>query len=611
MSKNPTTLYLGLAALGAGGYYLYRAGGDPEVAGDKIRHDAHAARLKIPTGDEAEKAGEKAGYEARLNVDEAINNARSNVNDGANRLEKEAKSGVNRLEQIGRDTSAELKSGAEKIEGKIEDKASEAKGTLSAIQSFARAIKPGVATRKSLSELKKPSTAPVPAVTALPVSPSKKRKLHELENVDCASPHASPVKNEESTSSGIGFEAVTPSKTLRLGELALNTPRSGHYARRNSSSALSPPVSPSKRAATARKAVLPARTRPACIDDLVNLHSAFVKAAALHAMHNGLTAPADLREFLPTVERLWRKRKVVVRDLQRLVWVLDQEATAAAAASGLAMPGFRISNYGLGRVCLERVVRDGEGRITETEWQERFEQSLDVRWEKAVDAADGDESRVDFLATLGTAVVHESLTPFTSFRKGQQRLQDLKGGVIKMKTERMRTEAKDETPEKPVDAASTRRKGLLDRIKEKQLRQAKLPPPPSKDMLLRRAAAERVEEVAGVLALLRPAGYVGTGAKAVMTAQRTPFRLEMIAQNVRDSVRSPISEREVEICVEILAREDIAGQWVNFVTVNRMKSVVLKSCADVQTKEIAAKVAQLKVGWEGSEALPVLVEGSA
>ncbi|PYH89452.1 hypothetical protein BO71DRAFT_403055 [Aspergillus ellipticus CBS 707.79] len=453
-----------------------------------------------------------------------------------------------------------------------------------AIQSFARATKPGVTTRQSLaSELKKPST--VPAVASLPVSPSKKRKLHELENVDCRSPDKG-----ETTST----EAVTPSKTLRLAELALNTPQSGHYARRNST-AESVPTSPSKRAAT-RKAVLPARTRPACVDDLVNLHSAFVKAASLHAMHNGVVAPADLRELLPTIERLWKKRKVVVKDLQRMLWVTEQESTSTRTA----LPGFRIANYGLGRVCLERVMREDEERMSESDWQERFEQSVELLWEKALDAVDGDESRVDFLATLGVSVIHESLTPFTSFRKGQQRLQDLKGGVIKLKTEKMRADIKDDTPEKPVDAASTRRKGLLDRIKEKQLRQAKLPPPPSKDMLLRRAASERVEEVAGVLALLRPAGYVGIGARAVVTAQRTPFRMEMIAQNVRDSVRSPISEKEVEICLEILAREDIAGQWVNLVTVNQMRSVVLKSCADVQTREIGAKVAQLKVGWERS-----------
>ncbi|KAI2895706.1 hypothetical protein CBS76997_5908 [Aspergillus niger] len=471
------------------------------------------------------------------------------------------------------------------------------------IQNFARATKPGVVAPSSLSDIKKPSTTTT--TINVPVTPSKKRKLVELENVDCRGP-----QGPEST------DAVTPSKTLRLGELTLNTPRSGHYARspvsvRRSGSAATavteqPPGTPSKRAGTRKTTKKPAAVnrRAASVEDFVNLHAAFLKAVALHAMHNGVSAPADLRELLPTIERLWKKRKVVVKDLQRLVWVLDQEP------SSTAFPGYRIANYGLGRVCLERIAREGEERASENELQERFEQSVDLLWEKALDAVDGDESRVDFVNTLGVAMIHESLTPFTTFRKGQQRLQDLKGGVIRLKTEKLRADGKDDAPEKPIDAASTRRKGLLERIKDKQLRQAKLPPPPSKQELLRRAAAERVEEVAGVLALLRPAGYVGTGAKAVMAAQRTSFRMEMIAQNVQDSARSPISQQEVEICLEILAREDVAGEWVNLVTVNQMKSVVLKSCADVQPKEIGAKVAQLKLGWEGTEAQKTIISAA-
>jgi hypothetical protein len=54
----------------------------------------------------------------------------------------------------------------------------------------------------------------------------------------------------------------------------------------------------------------------------------------------------------------------------------------------------------------------------------------------------------------------------------------------------------------------------------------------------------------------------------------------------------------VEACLEILAREDVAGHWVSIVVVNQLKSVVLRSCGDVQLKVIAAKVSQLKAGWE-------------
>ena len=100
---------------------------------------------------------------------------------------------------------------------------------------------------------------------------------------------------------------------------------------------------------------------------------------------------------------------------------------------------------------------------------------------------------------------------------------------------------------------------------------------------------------AAVLALLRPAGYVGSGPLARMAAQRTPFCLETIVRNVQDSTRNPISDKEVEACLDILSREDVAGHWVNIVVVNQLKSVVLKSCADVQLKELGPKVAQLEL----------------
>ncbi|KAF7592028.1 hypothetical protein BBP40_000751 [Aspergillus hancockii] len=446
------------------------------------------------------------------------------------------------------------------------------------IQSFARATKPGL---RSAVESKK-------TVTGLPVSPSKKRKLNELENVDCGSPRMQE-KGELPT------EALTPSKSLRIKELSLSTPRSGHFASPTRASRTSVddektaiPTSPSKRARgknASRPSAAVLDVRPACLNDLVNLHSAFIRAISFHTAHHGASAPADLREFLPTVQRLWKKRKVVVKDVQHLLWIWEQGYTGF---------GYRIANYGLGKVCLERVRRE-ERSIDDNEMQEQFEQAVDLLWEKALDTVDGDESQVDFVASLGVSTIHESLTPFTSFRKGQQRLQDLKGGVIKVKTERLKAASSEGLPVKTPDATNARRTGLLDRIRDKALRQSKLPPPPSKEVLLRQAAAQRVEEVAGVLALLRPAGYVGSGPTASVTTQRKPFRLEMIAENVQDSLKNPISQREVELCLELLARPDIAGQWVNLVTVNHIKSVVLKSCADVSPKDIGVKARELKL----------------
>ncbi|KAL4979335.1 hypothetical protein BDW66DRAFT_128241 [Aspergillus desertorum] len=489
------------------------------------------------------------------------------------------------------------------------------------IQDFARATKPGLS---SVADGKKDLEAKRPT---LPVSPSKKRKLHELQNVDSIvreqgrDKEALQITEQNQEKENVDLLTLTPSKSLKFSSLSVSSPRSGHYAACSTSPSLSPsrstrsirdaavqeddsvPSAPTKRAAPRAKtaASLPrsspsirSASRPACVEEIINLHLAFLKALTIHTAHRGVAAPADLREFLPSIQQIWKKRKVVVKDLQRLLWIWRQ-------GSGCL---FRLANHGLGRVCLERVAGRTERIDDEAEMQGQFEEAVGLLYRQASKQVEGEHEReVNFLATLGLAPIEESLAPFTTFRKGQQRLQDLKGGIIKVKMDVLLAQtASDEssgtTPAKMRDATTSRRQGLLDRIKNKELRQSKLPPPPSKEVLLRRAAAGRVEEVAGVLALLRPAGYVGSGPTARMAAQRTPFCLETIVRNVQDSTRNPISEQEVEACLEILAREDVAGHWVSIVVVNQLKSVVLRSCGDVQLKDIGAKLAQLKPGWE-------------
>ncbi|KAL5335716.1 hypothetical protein BJX70DRAFT_374330 [Aspergillus crustosus] len=506
------------------------------------------------------------------------------------------------------------------------------------ISAFARATKPGgggqgLGTAKILEDGKKDLSQIKSA--SLPVSPSKKRKLHELQNVECAVPVSG--KNEPTVTETEEVDlSLTPSKSLKFSALSVESPssrrgRSGHYVSSSgASSALSPSASPSKSSIATTTRVsshngienfpnTPSKrktatatprtsrpdpfvlsiTRPACVEELVRLHSAFLKALTIHVAHRGLAAPADLREFLPSVERIWKKRKVVTKDLQRLLWIQSRDSVSGGA--------FRLANHGLGRVCLERVEGRLE-RVDEMELQSRFEGVVDLLWEEAVDRAGGDEGKVDFFGGLGAVKIEESLAPFTAFRKGQQRLQDLRGGVIKMKMDGLLAEsAADENtatmPSKIRKATTSRRQGLLERIKSKELLQSTLPPPPSKDVLLRRAAAGRVEEVAGVLALLRPAGYVGSGPMARMVVQRKPFSMEALVRNVQDSTRNPIQRDEVEACLEILARKDVAGNWVGIVTVNKLKSVVLQSCGDVQLKDIATKVSQLEAGWEESPKL--------
>jgi hypothetical protein len=285
-----------------------------------------------------------------------------------------------------------------------------------------------------------------------------------------------------------------------------------------------------------------------------------------------------------------------VKDLQRLlrIWEDDTESLG---------PQLRIANYGLGKICLERVSRESAtgrghtvGQFNENELQERFVQNLDRIWRQIAPSKDGDRGEVDFVETLGMVPIHDSLTPFTALRKGQQRLQDLRGGVIKIKTAKLKGEG-DDTADIPAREPTTdRRKGLLDRIKSKELLQAKLPPPPSKEELVRQSAAERVEDIVRVLAMLRPPPSIRKGTSAVTAVQKKPYRFEAIIQNIRDSLRSPISNQEVGACLDILQEKDVAGDWIEIVTVNQLKSVILKSASvDVSPREIGTKVTNLKL----------------
>ncbi|BCS22593.1 uncharacterized protein APUU_30818S [Aspergillus puulaauensis] len=130
--KSRTGLYLGLGALGAGAYYFYRAGGDPKLAKEEMKYDVTKVRGKAPTGGPGgERAGEKAGLETNLNLDEAAYNPKTKDVD----LASQAQQKLDNLSQTGKEQAAKLREEAEQQAGKLKneagDKANEAKGAAS------------------------------------------------------------------------------------------------------------------------------------------------------------------------------------------------------------------------------------------------------------------------------------------------------------------------------------------------------------------------------------------------------------------------------------------------------------------------------------------------
>ncbi|KAJ5095563.1 hypothetical protein NUU61_004919 [Penicillium alfredii] len=130
MSKNRTGLYLGLAAAGAGGYYMYRAGGNVGKAKKEMKFDAEKAREKLPHGNEAVTKGEDVGKEAGAAVDEAINNARTKTKLDE-RIPEITQDGKNKIDEFRQDTRNKINAGVDKVDRTVEQKAADAKGTVS------------------------------------------------------------------------------------------------------------------------------------------------------------------------------------------------------------------------------------------------------------------------------------------------------------------------------------------------------------------------------------------------------------------------------------------------------------------------------------------------
>ncbi|KAF4628681.1 hypothetical protein G7Y89_g9472 [Cudoniella acicularis] len=287
--------------------------------------------------------------------------------------------------------------------------------------------------------------------------------------------------------------------------------------------------------------------------DLINLHAAFLTALSLHYAHNGTYSPADLRNLCPNVARAWGKRSVTLEDIRRTLGIMNTQI-AAGGKKDPRISQLTLSDYGHGKICIEIHFTGGKvGRIArpvnENLLNEIFVSGLKAPWESRTN----DEMTMkEFIANLPM----ESITTCPSLlkmspllAKGQRRLEDLKAGV----TIKKETEAK-KAQEMATSYTSGTKPTLLERLRQKQQHLSTLPPPPSKEALARKAALQRIEEVAAVLTHLSTSSSIGQ--------TRISFTLPTVLSKIRDSARNPMSKVEGADCVRLLASE-IAPEWVN------------------------------------------------
>ncbi|KAK6600928.1 hypothetical protein H4I95_07910 [Botrytis cinerea] len=118
-------LYIGLAAAGGVGYYLYSAGGSPKVAEKQFESDLSRASAKVKSeipgrSTQAQKEAEKWGSEAGAKLDSAGQQARA-----------ELAKAEGKFEQYKNDAAQTTMKKIDEVDRKIEAEAAKAKSGIS------------------------------------------------------------------------------------------------------------------------------------------------------------------------------------------------------------------------------------------------------------------------------------------------------------------------------------------------------------------------------------------------------------------------------------------------------------------------------------------------
>ncbi|KAL1595474.1 hypothetical protein SLS59_008408 [Nothophoma quercina] len=357
--------------------------------------------------------------------------------------------------------------------------------------------------------------------------------------------------------------------------------------------------------------------------NLLALHSSFLTALSLHYAHNGIATPVDLRDLTASATLVWRQRKVTYDDIRLIMGVLSY------GPSGSNNP-YHLSDYGRGKIVLEirenSPMLDGMTGVNEQALTDMFKEGLDSLWSQWCNSqristqpiatpkrgrgrpkkADTAQARLDtflddasmskFLSQLPLADIETcaSLTALAPLQeKGRKRMREFKESVQHGRTQKKRQVSGKEndpivtqtpTPAQPqqpkiTEFAAVRKTNLLDRILAKQEAAKSGPAAPTPAELQRKAALQRSEEVIGVLSLLC----------ASRPGVRAAFSTNTVLQQLRGSIRSPISKEEALKCIEVIA-DEVAPGYVSIMNMGCMSSVVVMPAMrplDVKSRLIA------------------------
>ncbi|KAI9834819.1 MAG: hypothetical protein M1838_005463 [Thelocarpon superellum] len=345
----------------------------------------------------------------------------------------------------------------------------------------------------------------------------------------------------------------------------------------------------------------PELARP--VEDIQRLFASFLTGLSLHYAHHGTLSPADLRMLVPSMERAWGKRAVLVEDVQRLLGILRAPQPKHNAAMRDLAERFELLDYGDGKVCVETTeeasMSGTAGRpIDHDAFKGLFLSNLADLWEvyarrdSQKRPTDSDEDIHQFFDQLPSAPVRmcssvDKIMPLLA--KGQRRLEEIRAIATTKKTEDV-DKKQSNRPSRNARAVADRGKSLLERIRAKEYQQAQLPSAPTPAALARTSALDRLDEIVPILTHLSTATSTTclTGAASTSTPQRVSIPLRTLIQHLQNSLINPLSAEEGEGAVRLLATS-VAPAWVEVVSMGKLVAVVVK-------KRFRPTEAQLKAG---------------
>ncbi|KAF5012620.1 hypothetical protein FDECE_1333 [Fusarium decemcellulare] len=301
---------------------------------------------------------------------------------------------------------------------------------------------------------------------------------------------------------------------------------------------------------------------PPHLAELVDLHRAFVKTIMIQFAHNGSNSPIDIRTLSPHIAQSWGKRKVTIEDIRRCIAI-------QTSTQGNTVSPFMIADYGRGKICIELSSPDA-APINEERLYRQFEDNLRALCtERSADDMDVDLPldglSLDDLPKVAITNMDIGLKANPLLSKGHRALSELKSGIANKQQEKETKQAA--ASNNPLLNPDGTKMSLLDRLRMKQLAKANGPLPPSGPELQRRAALNRVTDVAATISMLSLSNP--------MSLPRQAFTMAVILEKLKDSLRMPVSKEEGTICVRLIASE-VAPEWLRVVTIGGRENVVVQ-----------------------------------